>query len=107
MEQEIVIKASLIAYKYNNGFTLLVYENKGEIVSKKEKFVWVAIPPRWKDVSLEIGETVMLRYFPVKAGEKYYDSHFDTFSTYKTSINWFRDAIHLNHIVNKTIILDE
>ena len=54
-EQEIVIKASLVSYKYNNGFTLLVYENLSEDVRPINKYIWVAIPPNWKDVSLTVG----------------------------------------------------
>lgn len=106
-EQEIVIKASLVSYKYNNGFTLLVYENLSEDVKPINKYIWVAIPPNWKDVSLTVGEPVILRYFSVRAGQEYYDPKFDTYRRYKTSINWFKDALHLNYIVNKSVILDE
>ena len=105
-EQEIVIKASLVTYKYNNGFTLLVYENLCDEISNFNKYIWVAIPPNWKDVNLMVGEPVLLRYFSVKAGDSYYDSKLDVYKKYKTSINWFKDAIHLNYITNKSVILD-
>lgn len=38
-EQEIVIKASLVTYKYNNGFTLLVYENLSDEISNFNKYI--------------------------------------------------------------------
>ena len=101
-------KAILINYKQNgDGYCTLVYQNLEEYSNIEDKYIWVVIPPRWKEVSIEIGEEVMLHYLIAKAGNSYYDSRTGIMATFKTSINWYKDSIPLNHNINKKLVLED
>lgn len=103
---EITVKAKLLSYKLRDGYYILVFENMDDYEDKIEKYFWIVIPPRWKDIVLEIGEVTMLNYVIAKAGQLYYDSTSDSFLKYKSTINWYRDSIPLNHVGSKKVVIE-
>lgn len=104
--KDVTVKAKLLNYKIKDGYYILVFENQDSYDSYLEKYFWVAVPPGWSNICLEIGETVMLNYVMAKAGQMYYKANNDSFFKYKNTINWYKDSIPLNHVVSKKVIID-
>lgn len=102
---ERIIKASLITYKNRDGYQILVFENKEEVIDELDKYIWVVIPPNWKEITIKLNETIMLNYIIAKAGQTYYNPTTNTTVSYKTTMNWYKDSIPLDHVVDKYLIL--